>query len=80
MRRLFALKMGKGISVHQQVGIICDIIEQLASVEVKFDDHIKALVLLTSMPAYWDVTVNSICSGVRITMKLKFNDVSDTFK
>ena len=63
MGRLFTLKMGKGISVRQQVGIVGDIIEQLASVDVKFDNHIKALVLLTSMPADWDVTVNSICIG-----------------
>lgn len=78
MRRLFTLKMDKGISVRQQVGVVGDIIEQLASVDVKFDDHIKALVLLTSMPADWDVTVNSICSGAGTTTKLKFNDVRDT--
>ncbi|XP_024199952.1 uncharacterized protein LOC112203184 [Rosa chinensis] len=77
MRRLFTLKMGKGISVRQQVGIVGDIIEQLASVDVKFDEHIKALVLLTSMPSDWDVTVNSICSGFETTKKLKFNDVRD---
>jgi hypothetical protein len=77
MRRLFTLKMGKGISVRQQVGIVGDIIEQLASVDVKFDEHIKALVLLTSMPSDWDVTVNSICSGAGTTKKLKFNDVRD---
>lgn len=46
--------------------------------DVKFDDHIKALVLLTSMPVDWDVTVNSICSGSGATTKLKFNDVHDT--
>ena len=45
--------------------------------DVKFDEHIKALVLLTSMPSDWDVTVNSICSGAGTTKKLKFNDVCD---
>ncbi len=78
MRRLFTLKMGKGMSVRQQVGIVCDIIEQLASVDVEFDEHIKALVLLTSMPSDWDVTVNSICSGAGTKKKLNFNEVRDT--
>ncbi|KAL6178576.1 hypothetical protein ACLB2K_050094 [Fragaria x ananassa] len=77
MRKLFTLKLGKGISVRQQVGIVSDIIEQLASVDVKFDEHIKALVLLTSMPPNWDVTMNSICSGAGTTKKLKFDDVCD---
>ncbi|KAL6223431.1 hypothetical protein ACLB2K_006818 [Fragaria x ananassa] len=62
---------------RQQVGIVGDIIEQLASVDVNFDEHIKALVLLTSMPPDWDMTVNLICSGAGTTKKLKFDDVWD---
>ncbi|KAL6219383.1 hypothetical protein ACLB2K_007142 [Fragaria x ananassa] len=62
---------------HQQVGIVGDIIEQLASVDVNFNEHIKVLVLLTSMPPDWDMIVNSICRGAGTTKKLKFDDVYD---
>lgn len=49
----------------------------MATVDIIIGEHLKALVLLTSMPDTWDVTVNSICS-LAGKNKLVYNEVQDT--
>ena len=52
------------------------IISQLTSIEINFDDEIRALILLVSLPNTWEsmqaAVSNSVGKG-----KLQFNDVRD---
>ena len=50
MKKLFNLKMADGTSVAQHLNDFNTITNQLSSVEIKFDDEIRALILLTSLP------------------------------
>ena len=46
MRRLFNLKMGEGIFVTDHINEFNTILAQLESVQIKFEDEVKALILL----------------------------------
>jgi len=50
MRRLFNLKMGEGIFVTDHINEFNTILAQLESVQIKFEDEVKALILLSSLP------------------------------
>ncbi|KAE8689989.1 cytochrome P450 71A9-like [Hibiscus syriacus] len=50
MRRLFNLRMAKGASVAQHLNELNKITTQLSSVEIEFDDEVRALILLSSLP------------------------------
>jgi len=49
MRRLFNFKMGEGISVIDHINEFNTILAQLESVHIKFEDEVKALILLSSL-------------------------------
>uniref|UniRef100_A0A803LBR6 CCHC-type domain-containing protein n=1 Tax=Chenopodium quinoa TaxID=63459 RepID=A0A803LBR6_CHEQI len=48
MRRLFSLKMSEGGPVAQHLNELNSVTTQLSSVEIKFDDEVLALILLSS--------------------------------
>ncbi|GJW38424.1 retrovirus-related pol polyprotein from transposon TNT 1-94 [Tanacetum coccineum] len=52
------------------------LIRQLMSVDIKFDDEVQALLLLSSFPESWSYTVTTI-SGSIGTTKLKFDNIRD---
>lgn len=54
LRKLFSMKKSKCSSMRKQQVAVCDIVEQLATIDVKFEEHVKPLVLLTSMTNSWD--------------------------
>ena len=68
--------MGEGASVATHINEFNTIISQLTSVEINFDDEVRALILLASLPTSWEpmrtVVSNSVGKG-----KLQFNDVRD---
>ena len=76
MRRLFNLKMGEGNSVTDHINELNTILAQLESVQIKFDDEIKALILLSSLPDSWAATVTAVSSSARDS-KLKLDDIRD---
>lgn len=45
MRRLFYLKMSDGCSAAEHINEFNSILSQLCSVEIKFDDEVRALIL-----------------------------------
>ena len=49
---------------------------QLSSVEIDFDDEIKALILLSSLPESWGATVTTVSSSFG-SSKLKLNEIRD---
>ena len=76
MRRLFNLRMAEGASVAQHLNELNTITTQLSSVEIEFDDEVRALILLSSLPDSWNATVTAVSSSSG-NSKLKFNDVRD---
>ncbi|KAE8713932.1 Detected protein of unknown function [Hibiscus syriacus] len=76
MRRLFNLRMTEGASVAQHLNELNTITTQLSSVEIEFDDEVRALILLLSLPDSWNATVTAVSSSSG-NRKLKFDDVRD---
>ncbi|KAE8692217.1 Receptor-like serine/threonine-protein kinase SD1-8 [Hibiscus syriacus] len=76
MRRLFNLRMTEGASVAQHLNELNTITTQLSSVEIEFDDEVRALILLSSLPDSWNTTVTTVNSSSG-NNKLKFDDVRD---
>ncbi|KAE8694473.1 hypothetical protein F3Y22_tig00110783pilonHSYRG00316 [Hibiscus syriacus] len=76
MRRLFNLRMTEGASVAQHLNELNTITSQLSSVEIEFDDEVRALIILSSLPDNWNATVTTISSSSG-NNKLKFDDVRD---
>ena len=76
MRRLFNLQMSKGGSVAGHINEFNMIVSQLSSVDINFEDEIKALILMSSLPESWDTVVAAISSS-RGSNKLKFDEIRD---
>ena len=52
------------------------IVTQLNSVDINFEDEIKALILMSSLPESWDTFVAAISSS-HGSEKLKFDEIRD---
>ena len=75
MKRLFNMKMSKGGSVANHLNEFNTLTSQLSSVKVKFDDEVRVLLILCSLPKRWNnlfMDVSNIVSGSNM---LKFDDV-----
>ena len=57
MRRLFNLQMFENGSVSDHINEFNMIESQLNSVDINFEDEIKALILMSSLPESWDTVV-----------------------
>ena len=76
MKKLFNLKMVEGTLVAQHLNEFNTITNQLSSMEIVFDDEIRALIVLASLP-------NS-CEAMRMAVnnsagksKLKYDNIQD---
>ena len=76
MQRLFNLQMSEDGYVVDHINEFNMIVSQLSSVEINFDDEIKALILMSSLPESWDTIVAAI-SSFRGSDKLKFDKIQD---
>ena len=52
------------------------IVSKLNSVDINFEDEIKALILMSSLPESWDNVVTAISSS-HGSEKLKFDEIRD---
>ena len=52
------------------------ITNQLSSVEIDFDDEIRALILLASLPNSWEAMRMAVSNSVG-KVKLKYDDIRD---
>ncbi|KAL2237238.1 UNVERIFIED_CONTAM: Retrovirus-related Pol polyprotein from transposon TNT 1-94 [Sesamum indicum] len=59
MKKLFRLQMEERKSVADHLNDFNQLTTQLASVDIVFDDEVKALILLSSLLDSWDVVVTS---------------------
>ena len=76
MRRLFNLQMSKTRSVSDHINEFNMIVSQFNSVEINFEDEIKALILMSSLPESSDNVVAAISSSHGFE-KLKFHKIRD---
>ena len=76
IRRLFNLQMFLNGSASYRINEFNMIVSQLNYVDINFEDEIKALILMSSLPEPWDTVVAAISSS-RGSEKLKFDEIHD---
>ncbi|KAL6313095.1 hypothetical protein AAG906_021154 [Vitis piasezkii] len=74
MKKLFNLKMTENASVAQHLNEFNTITNQLSSVEIDFDDEIRALIVLASLPNSWEAMRMAVSNSTG-KEKLKYNDI-----
>jgi hypothetical protein len=75
MKRLFNMKMSEGGSVADHLNEFNTVTNQLCSVKVDFDDEVRALLILCSLPKSWNGLVMAVSNSVSGSNTLKFDDV-----
>jgi hypothetical protein len=75
MKRLFNMKMSEGGSVADHLNEFNTVTNQLSSVKVDFDDEVRALLILCSLPKSWNILVMAVSNSVSSSNTLKFDDV-----
>jgi hypothetical protein len=75
MKRLFNMKMLEGGSVADHLNEFNTVTNQLSSVKVDFDDEVRALLILCSLPERWNGLVMVVSNSVSGSNTLKFDDV-----
>ncbi|MCO5553808.1 hypothetical protein L7F22_007334 [Adiantum nelumboides] len=75
MKKLMCLSMKEGSSVSSHLNEFNALYSQLTSKGLNFDDEIKAIFLLCSLPASWD-TFSTAISNSTHGGKLAFGDVT----
>ena len=76
MKKLFNLKMAENASVAQHLNEFNTITNQLSSVEIDFDDEIRALIVLASLLNSWEAMRMTVSNSTG-KEKLKYNDIRD---
>jgi hypothetical protein len=75
MKRLFNMKMSEGGSVADHLNEFNMVTNQLSSVKVDFDDEVRALLILCSLPESWNGLVMAVSNSLSGSNTLKFDDV-----
>nr|GEW43891.1 retrovirus-related Pol polyprotein from transposon TNT 1-94 [Tanacetum cinerariifolium] len=81
IRQLVNTKMKEGASIADHVNEFNSILSRLVSVDIKFDDEVQALLLLSSLPESWSCTVTACSKPIASKDKevhLAVRDYSDT--
>ena len=76
MKKLFNLKMVENALIAQHLNEFNTITNQLLSVEIDFDDEIRALIVLASLPKSWEAMRMTV-SNFTGKEKFKYNDIRD---
>ncbi|VFQ89298.1 unnamed protein product [Cuscuta campestris] len=64
IRELVNTRMREGTLVTEHINKLNSILARLASVGIKFDDEVQALLLLSSLPDSWSETVTAVTGSV----------------
>ena len=75
MKILFNMKMSEGRSIADHLNEFNTVTNQLSSIKVDFDDKVRALLILCSLPESWNCLVMDISNYVSGSNTIKFDDV-----
>ena len=75
MKCLFNMKMSEGGSIANHLNEFNTLTSQLSYVKVNFDDEVRALLILCSLPESWNSLVMAVSNSIPISNTLKFYDV-----
>ncbi|KAH9299887.1 hypothetical protein KI387_044110 [Taxus chinensis] len=75
MKNLFNMKMSENSSVADHLNDFNTVVNMLASVTIEFDEEVRALLILCSLPESWNSLVMVVSNSVPANSKLKFEDV-----
>ena len=75
MKHLFNVKMLKGGSIGDHLNEFNTITSQLSSLKVNFDDEVRDLLILFSLPESWNGLVMVVSNFLSSLNTLKFDDV-----
>ena len=76
MKKLFNLKKAEGTSIAQHLNEFNTITNQLSTVGIEFDDEVRALILLASLPNSWEARRMTVSNSAGKN-KLKYDDIRD---
>ena len=76
MKKLFNLKKAEDTPVVQHLNEFNTITNQLSTVEIEFDDELRALILLASLPNIWEAMRMAVSNSAGKS-KLKYDDIQD---
>ena len=76
MKKLFNPKKVEGTLVVQYLNEFNTITNQLSLVEIEFDEEVRALIVLASLPNSWETMIMVVSNFVG-KRKLKYNDIRD---
>jgi hypothetical protein len=79
MKRLFNMKMLEGGSIADHLNEFNTVTNQLSSVKVDFDNEVRALLILCSLPKSWNGLGMDVSNFVSGSNTLKFDDVVGVF-
>ena len=79
MKHLFNMKMAEGESVVDHLNEFNTITSQLSSIGINFDEEIRALLILCSLPKSWNSLVMVVSNSIPGTSTLKYDDVIGFF-
>ena len=69
------MKMSKGGSVADHLNEFNTLTSQLSSIKVNFEDEVRALLILFSLPERWNGLAMAVSNSVPSSNTLKFDDV-----
>jgi hypothetical protein len=76
MKKLFNLKMAEGVAVAKHLNEFNTITNQFSSVEIEFNDEIRAFIVLASLPNYWEAMRMAVSNSAG-KGKLNYDDIQD---
>ena len=76
MKKLFNLKMTESMTVTQHLNEFNTITNQLSSIEIDFDDEIRALIFLASLSNSWEAMRMAVSNSAS-KAKLNYDDIRD---
>ena len=74
MKKMFNLKMAENVLVAQHLNEFNTITNQLSSIKIDFDDEIRALIVLASLPNRCEAMKMAV-SNFTGKEKFKYNDI-----
>ena len=77
IKKLFNLKMAKNASISQHLNEFNIITNQLCSVKIDFNNEIRALMVLASLPNNWKAMRMTISNSTGKKKKKGYNDIRD---